>query len=522
MRTDARSRCSQQRAAETSFSVLEREFLTGAGCEPESYTRLSTGDEPWCRSSRAERPRLTLWPADKRVVKAEPVSEQRNVLIVEDEEIIRQSLREVLDGEGYEVFEAGCVADALKQTRENDFGVAICDVQLPDGDGIALLRRLHQMNPHTCILIITAYATVENAVEAFKAGAFDYIVKPVIFDDLLHKLDRLYEFRQLYFENQSLRRELARQEHFDRIVGSSEAIQNVQAQIRKVAVTNANVLLVGETGTGKELFARAIHDAGPNNESHFLAMDCGTRPVELLESQLFGSRSVVPGAGEAVEEGLLLHAGAGTVYLDEIGDLPVSTQAKLLRAIEYGEVLPVGGSEPQQVQARIVASTTRELTREVAKERFHEDLFYRLDGVKIQIPPLRDRIDDIPELVEFFVSKHSQQMRKRVAGASSETVRLLMAAEWKGNVRQLDNAIERAVMMCDATTIEPNDLPPDLLGIDQPLPDTEDLRLALKHYERLHITRVLRQWPDKREAAKRLRLGLSSLYRKIEELSIEV
>jgi len=453
--------------------------------------------------------------------KAEAVSEQKNVLIVEDEEIIRQSLKEVLDAEDYEVFEAGCVADALKLARENDFGVAICDVQLPDGDGIALLRRLHQMNPHTCILIITAYATVENAVEAFKAGAFDYIVKPVIFDDLLHKLERLYEFRQLYFENQSLRRELARGEKFGRIVGSSDAIANVQDQIRKVAVTNANVLLVGETGTGKELFARAIHEAGPESESPFLAMDCGTRPVELLESQLFGSRSVVPGAGEAVEEGLLPHAGAGTVYLDEIGDLPVSTQAKLLRAIEYGEVLPVGGAEPQQVEARIVASTTRELTREVAKERFHEDLFYRLDGVKIQIPPLRDRIDDIPELVEFFVAKHSKQMRKRVAGASAETVRLLMAAEWKGNVRQLDNAIERAVMMCDGTTIEPNDLPPDLLGIDQPLPDTEDLRLALKHYERLHITRVLRQWPDKREAAKRLRLGLSSLYRKIEELGIE-
>jgi DNA-binding NtrC family response regulator len=244
--------------------------------------------------------------------------------------------------------------------------------------------------------------------------------------------------------------------------------------------------------------------------------------VEVLEGQLFGNRTSVPGGGQTIEEGLLVHAGEGTVFLEEIGDLPLSTQAKLLRAIEYQEVLPAGGSEPQQVSARIVASTTRELAREVAQDNFHEDLFYRLDGVKIPIPPLRDRIDDVPELVDFFTAKYSKQMKKRVAGISSETIRLLMSAEWKGNVRQLDNSIERAVMMCEASTIEPADLPPDLLGLGQPLPDTEDLRSALKHYERLHITRVLRQWPDKREAAKRLRLGLSSLYRKIEELGIDV
>ncbi len=443
------------------------------------------------------------------------MSERRTILIVEDEEVIRDTLKELLSGEKYVVSAAARVADAVKLAREQDFDVAICDVQLPDGDGLALLRRLHQMNPHTCILVITAYATVENAVEAFKAGAFDYIVKPVLFEDLLHKLDRLYEFRSLYFENQSLRRELARQDDFDEIVGSSDAIKTVQEQIRKVAVTNAKVLLVGETGTGKELVARAIHAAGPNGEQRFLAVNCATRPVELLEGQLFGDAA---GSGS----GLLVLAGMGTVFLDEVADLPLSTQARLLRAIEYQEVLPVGGSEPQRVECRIIASTTRELVREVAQGRFHEDLFYRLDGVKIRIPPLRERSDDIPELVEFFVGKYSKQMKKRVSGASSETVRLLMSADWKGNVRQLDNAIERAVMMTDGTMISPQDLPPDLLGLDSPLPDTDDLRSALRHYERLHISRVLRQWPDKKEAAKRLCLGLSSLYRKIEELGIDL
>ena len=200
----------------------------------------------------------------------------------------------------------------------------------------------------------------------------------------------------------------------------------------------------------------------------------------------------------------------------------MGTQTKLLRAMEYQESMPSGGSETYTVKCRIIASTSEDLLRLVGEGKFQEDLFYRLDGVKLRIPPLRERLDDIPELVDHFVARHSRNLRKRVVSASSETIRLLMSAQWKGNVRQLDNAVERAVIMCDGTQIEPKDLPPDLLGIGQPLPDTDDLRSALRHYERLHITRVLRQWPDKREAAKRLKLGLSSLYRKIEELGIEL
>jgi DNA-binding NtrC family response regulator len=460
----------------------------------------------------------TSFPASDQLRHPRPLKSSRSILIVEDEEIIRTTLREFLTGEGYSVADAGTVADAIKLARHRDFDVAICDVQLPDGDGIALLRRLQQVNLETSALVITAYATVENAVEAFKAGAFDYLVKPVIFEDLANKLDRLYRYRQLYIENQVLRRELARRGDFDQIVGSSKVLADLQETIRKVAVTNSNVLLVGETGTGKELFARAIHAAGPKGDDKFLAVNCGTRPVELLETQLFGS-SAGPGTDR---QGIFRHAGEGTVFLDEVSQLPLGTQSELLRAIEYGEIMPVGGSETVHVGARIIASTTRDLMREVAEARFQEDLFYRLDGVKIHIPALRERLDDVPELVDFFIGKHSKAMGKRVTGATSETIRLLMAAQWKGNVRQLDNAVERAVMMCDDTLIEPKDLPPDLLGIGQPLPDTDDLRTALRHYERLHISRVLRQWPDKREAAKRLKLGLSSLYRKIEELGIDL
>lgn len=446
----------------------------------------------------------------------------RSVLIVEDEEIIRTSLREFLSEEGYDVAVAGTVGAALQVAKQRDFHVAICDVQLPDGDGVQLLRRLQQLNPGTSVMIITAYATVENAVEAFKSGAFDYLVKPVIFDDLANKLNRLFQYRELYLENQALRRELGRRDNGDEIIGSSKAIQEVQEAIRKVAVTRANVLLVGESGTGKELFARMIHKWGPRSGERFFAANCATRPTEMLESQLFGAQAGMVAGSPAAQDGLLRLVGEGTVFLDEVSQLPLATQAKLLRAIEYQEALPLGGSEPYKVSARIIAATTRDLQREVTDARFDEALFYRLDGVKIRIPPLRERLDDVPELVEFLISKHSRAMGQRVTGATSETIRLLMSAQWKGNIRQLDNALERAVMMCDSPQIRPQDLPADLIGLGQPLPDTDDLRSALRHYERLHIKRVLRQCPDKREAAKRLKLGLSSLYRKIEELGIDL
>ncbi len=444
-----------------------------------------------------------------------------SILIVEDEAVIRESLGEFLSSEGHTVRMAARAEDALAIARKQDFHVVICDVQLPDGDGINLLRRLLQLNSESFGMIITAYATVENAVEAFKAGAFDYVVKPVIFEDLSRKLSRIWQYRALLLENQLLRRELSRREDWDQIVGSSRVLMELMETIRKVAATNSNVLLEGETGTGKELFARAIHAAGPKKGERFLAINCGMRPLEQLEGQLFGSEAAGVGGIQTAQPGLLRSAGDGTVFLDEISQLPMGTQAKLLRAIEYQEIMPLGASETVRVRARVIASTTRDLMQLTAKNEFQEDLFYRIDGVKIRIPPLRERLDDVPELVDHFIARHSRAMGKHVTNATSETVRSLMSADWKGNLRQLDNAVERAVMMCEGSQIEPKDLPPELLGISQALPDTDELRTALRHYERLHIARVLRQCPDKREAARRLKLGLSSLYRKIEELGID-
>lgn len=249
-----------------------------------------------------------------------------SILIVEDEDIIRTSLREFLYEEGYEVAVAGSVASGIHQAKQRDYDVAICDVQLPDGDGLVLLRRLQQLNPNISGLIITAYATVENAIEAFKSGAFDFLVKPVIFDDLANKLRRLFEYRQLYLENQALRRELNRREDSDQIVGTSKAIQNVRDSIRKVAVTNANALLVGESGTGKELFARTIHQWGPKQSERFMVASCSTRPESELDASLFGSEGPT-----AAQPGLFRHVGQGTLFFDEVTQLPMATQAKLLR-----------------------------------------------------------------------------------------------------------------------------------------------------------------------------------------------
>jgi DNA-binding NtrC family response regulator len=446
------------------------------------------------------------------------VNLQRAILIVEDEDVIRTSLREYLHEEGFDVVACGTCQQALDLIRDRDFQVAICDVQLPDGDGVALLRRLLQFNPHLSGLVITAYATVENAVEAFQAGAFDFLVKPVIFDDLAHKLRRLFSHRDLVQENQALRRELASRDETEEIIGSSRAIQEVQDAIRKVAAANANVLLVGESGTGKELFARTVHKWGPRRHEPFLVANCAIQPAELLEQQLFGS--VAPDRTEV--SGLFQNVGRGTLLLDEVSLLPLSTQVRLLRAIEYGEIMRNGATGTWRHEARLIAATTKDLAAEVGAGRFDSALFYRLDGLKLRIPPLSARLDDIPELVEHFVSKHSRAMGHRITGATSDTIRLLLTVNWRGNVRQLDNAIERAVMMCDGTQIQPKDLPPDLIGQADSLPDTDDLRSALRHYERLHIIRVLKQFPEKREAARRLRLGLSSLYRKIEELGIDL
>ena len=444
------------------------------------------------------------------------------VLVVDDEPIIRDSLAEFLTQEGFAVTTSGSAEDALRKARDTNFAVAICDVQLPGMDGLALLDRLLKISPETFVLLITAYGTVENAVVAFQRGAHDYLMKPILLDEVLAKIRRLLAFRDLHLENQWLRRELHRAEGGDMVVGHSPAMKRVMEMVHKVAPTPSTVLLVGESGTGKELLARAVHRLAANAAARFLAVNCAAIPHELLENQLFGHRKGAFTGADRDQSGMFVHAAGGTIFLDEIGELPLATQAKLLRAIEQKEVHPVGANEPVAVEARIIAATNKNLAKEVEAGRFREDLYYRLNVVSITLPPLRERREDIPDLVETFVAKHSQALGKHITGVTHEAMQILLACPWKGNIRELENALQRAVILGDGPLLTPADLPPDLA----PQPDdpglVEDLSEAVRRFEKQHLLRLLRRFPDKKEAARRLGMGLSSLYRRIAELGIEV
>jgi DNA-binding NtrC family response regulator len=386
-------------------------------------------------------------------------------------------------------------------------------------DGIELLERVLKISPETFVLLITAYATVENAVEAFQRGAHDYLMKPILLDEVLNKIRHLLAYRDLYQENQWLRRELNRETDLEHVVGRSPAMQRVFAMVRKVAPTRSTVLLEGESGTGKELIARAIHQQGAGS-ARFLAVNCAAIPHDLLENQLFGHRKGAFTGADRDQPGVFVHAGSGTVFLDEIAELPPATQAKLLRAIDRKEIMPVGANEPVQVEARVLAATNKDLQREVEQGRFREDLYYRLNVVTIRVPPLRERREDIPDLVDFLLAKHARSLGKPLRGVAHETMQLLLACRWKGNVRELDNALQRAVILGDGPLIAPADLPPDLAPVENDPALVDDLAEAVKRFERQHIERILRQTPDKKEAARRLNMGLSSLYRKIGELGI--
>jgi DNA-binding NtrC family response regulator len=444
------------------------------------------------------------------------------ILVVDDEPLIRATLAEYLTAKGFRVTACADGEEALARASASRFDVVLCDVQLPGMDGLELLDRLLKIDPQTFVLLITAYATVENAVAAFQRGAHDYLMKPLLLDEVLNKVRHLLAYRELHQENQWLRRELHRSHDFDRIVGRGPAMQGVFALIRKVAPTRSTVLITGESGTGKELVARAIHEQGAGKpERRFVALNCAAIPHDLLENQLFGHRKGAFTGADRDQAGVFVHADGGTVFLDEIGELPPATQAKLLRAIEEKEVLPVGANEPVRVEVRVLAATNKDLRREVEQGRFREDLFYRLNVVSIPVPPLRERREDIPDLVEFLLAKHARTLGKPVRAVTHETMQLLLACRWKGNVRELDNALQRAVILSEGPLVTPADLPPDLA----PAPDdpalVDDLGEAVKRFEKQHLERILRQTPDKKEAARRLGMGLSSLYRKIADLGIQ-
>jgi DNA-binding NtrC family response regulator len=444
------------------------------------------------------------------------------ILIAEDEDGVRDSLTQVLQEEGYQVVATADGDTAIAALNAREFDVVLSDLRMPGADGLAVLRHAREVAPQTLVLLMTAHATVETAVEALRGGAQDYLLKPVMFDDLLHKVEALIEHRQLAWERQFLRGQVERRWDFENLVGQSSAMREVMALVKRVAPVSSTVLITGESGVGKEVVARAIHHFSERRDGIFLPVNCGAIPEPLLESQLFGHlRGSFTGA-VSNQEGLFQRARHGTIFLDEIGDLPIGLQVKLLRAIEAKEVLPVGATTPIKTDVRILAATNRELRREVEAGRFRDDLYYRLNVFGIEIPPLRERREDIPPLVDHFIRLHNRELRKRFKGADAGLLKLFMSLPWKGNVRELDNLIEHTMILGDGDWLTLNDLPRAMRGAAEPAAAGGDnLREAMRAYEKTHIRSVLQRADnDKRVAAERLGLSLSSLYRKIEELGL--
>ncbi len=454
-----------------------------------------------------------------------PKSETRThgtILVAEDEAAIRESVAEVLRDEGYEVKAVVDGTSAIETLGAQEFDLVLTDLRMPGADGLTVLRHTREIAPQTLVLLMTAHATVDTAVEALRRGAQDYLLKPLILEDVLHKIDYLLQHRQLAWENQLLRSQVERLWDFDSLVGRSTAMREVMNLVRRVAPTPSTVLLTGESGVGKEVVARAIHHFSDRRDRIFLPINCGAIPENLLESQLFGHlRGSFTGA-VSNQEGLFQRARGGTIFLDEIGDMPLNLQVKLLRAIETKEILPVGASTEVKVDIRVIAATNSELSDAVDKGIFREDLYYRLNVVGIEIPPLRERREDILPLVEHFIRIHNRELKKSFKGADSATVKLLMSFPWKGNVRELDNVIEHAMILGEGDWITVRDLPRALQQeVGVPVPAGDNLRDALRAYEKAHVQAVLAKVDnDKKAAAERLGVSLSSLYRKIEELEI--
>ena len=445
----------------------------------------------------------------------------KRILIVEDEQDIRDAIAMLLTDAGYTVAAVDSGEEALAQLSTTDYDVVLSDIRMPGIDGLELLRRVRDWFPQTTVMIMTAYASVDTAVQALRSGAYDYIIKPIEIEELLNRLRHLFRHREALRANEVLRSRLRDDAAFDAIIGKSPRMQQVFSLIGKVAATRSNVLITGKSGTGKELVARAIHYNSERRDGVFLPINCGAISESLIESELFGHKRGAFTDAFQDKLGVFQLADGGTLFLDEVGEIPLHLQVKLLRALDEREVLPVGGTIAVRVDVRILSATNQELFARVQEGRFREDLYYRLNVVEINLPPLSDRREDIPLLVEHFLAKYGAEMGKSVRGVDNAAMRALMAHPWRGGVRELENVIERAVIFCDGDTVTSSELPLALRASGDAVPLPDDLREAIRHYEKKHILEIMQKAQfNKEAAAKVLNIGLSSLYRKIDELGI--
>jgi two-component system response regulator PilR (NtrC family) len=443
----------------------------------------------------------------------------KSILIAEDEAVLRSSLAELLIEEGYEALQAGTGKAAHELVLQRPVDLVLSDIRMPEMDGLALLDALQQVAPQTPVIMMTAFGTVESAVAAMRAGAYDYLLKPVNFDDLLAKVSRALQFSEMARAQRVITEQLAEGSTFHNLVGRSAPMARLFETVRKLSTVKSNVLIVGESGTGKELFARAIHYNGITRDKPFVAVNSGAIPQTLIESELFGYRRGAFTGALRDKTGYFEAANGGSLFLDEISTLPVQVQSSLLRVLEEKVVVPVGDTRPRPIDVRIMAASNSDLDEMVRAGTFREDLLFRLNVVKITLPPLRQRREDIPLLVHHFLDKYTRQMNKQVPGLTNGAMRALLNHAWRGNVRELENVIERAVIFAQERPIGLEDLPFTVEGITDDA--DEDLKDALAQFERQHIIYALRRHNnDKTETAKHLGIGVSSLYRKMDELNI--
>ncbi len=445
------------------------------------------------------------------------MTDPRSVLVVDDEAAMREMVVSLLEDEGLRAQGAASVDQAFDALREREVDAVLSDIRMPGQSGLDLLGRLREVRPETPVILMTAFGSIDSAVEAMRAGAFDYVTKPFKRDELLVTLERAFERRALEQENRRLRAAVDRTSAFGDLIGASPAMREIFALIRKIADSRSSVLITGESGTGKEIVARTIHFSGARASRTFVPINCTAIPEGLLESELFGHvRGAFTGA-HASKRGLFEQANGGTLFLDEIGDMGVGLQGKLLRVLQDREIRAVGGTHSVKVDVRIIAATHRDLQEEIAAGHFRRDLFYRLNVIPIHIPPLRERPEDVPPLAEAFLCKHAGQgTPRRVTPAALER---LTQCRWEGNARELENVIERALALSDSPRLGPDDLPLPDEGVEaEPeglLRGAVEQRLTLGELEDLYIEQVLRETSgNKVQAARILGINRRTLYRR--------
>ena len=444
-----------------------------------------------------------------------------SVMIVDDEQEIRDSLSEVLTDEGFLTYKAENGAVALEMIAEQHYDIIISDIKMPELDGVTLLRKVKEQAPDTFVILITSYGSTETAIEAMRQGAIDYILKPIDFDELILRIKNIDMHKDLMREVRFLRQEISAQYNYEHIIGESVAMKRMYKLIDKVAPSTSTVLVTGASGTGKELVARAIHHRSERAHRPFVAINCGAIPETLFESELFGYKKGAFTGATKDKDGVFKSAAGGSLFLDEVGEIPLQVQVKLLRAIEMREIKPLGSNIVIPINVRLIAATNRDLAKMVEIGAFREDLYYRLNIIEIYLPSLTERKDDIPLLVRHFINKYNAELKRRIIGIDNEAMKNMVNYHWKGEVRELENIVERAVLLCDGDMISSADLPKraqDVPSSDYP----DNLKEATKSFEKSHIMSALeRAEGDKAKAAENLGIGLSSLYRKIDDLGID-